>query len=156
MPHLTTHCSGWSGNNQKLIRNYVLLYKFSPTPSPEIGIMCQQVTTYRRCRTCKQDKNSIVRNINCGQVSIYKLGQCSNGIIYRDVEEVIECSGCQTRREQEVEADRKRRFVAAWPEPEKESENEEQNEQKSERSDGDGISVGGDLTENSEDSWKMV
>ncbi|KAF9777222.1 hypothetical protein IL306_004496 [Fusarium sp. DS 682] len=118
--------------------------------------MCEQVTTRRHCLTCKQEKSKIIRNINCDQVSIYKLGQCRQGMSYRDEKEPIECSECYTRREQEVEADRKRRFLAAWPEPEEESDHEEMDEQKSERSEGDGVSVGEDVTENSEDSWKMV
>ncbi|KAM5509087.1 hypothetical protein FOXYSP1_12053 [Fusarium oxysporum f. sp. phaseoli] len=118
--------------------------------------MCEQVTTIRRCTTCRQYKSQIIRNINCDKVSIYKLGLCRNGMSYRDVIEDIECIDCYTKREREVEADRKRRWLAAWPEAEPEVENEKKDEDKEEKED-DGASVAtDDMTVNSEESWNVI
>lgn len=71
---------------------------------------------------------------------------------YRDVIEDIECIDCYTKREREVEADRKRRWLAAWPEAEPEVENENKEEKED-----DGASVAtDDMTVNSEESWNVV
>ncbi|KAH7144957.1 hypothetical protein DER46DRAFT_672728 [Fusarium sp. MPI-SDFR-AT-0072] len=118
--------------------------------------MCEQVTTIRRCTICRQYKSQIIRNINCDKVSIYKLGLCRNGMSYRDVIEDIECIDCYTKREREVEADRKRRWLAAWPEAEPEVENENKDQDKEEKED-DGASVAtDDMTVDSEESWNVV
>ncbi|KAH7263023.1 hypothetical protein BKA59DRAFT_449239 [Fusarium tricinctum] len=96
--------------------------------------MCEQLTMWRLCTGCKQRKNKVIRNINCNKVSVYKLGTCSNGMSYREISENVECSDCYTRRTEDLEADRKRRFKEAWPDPVKEPEekSEEFSEGKSE------------------------
>jgi hypothetical protein len=118
--------------------------------------MCEQVTTIRRCNTCRQYKSKIIRNINCDKVTIYKLGLCRNGMSYREVTESIECTECYTKREREVEADRKRRWLAAWPEAEPEAEHEKQDEDKEEKEDDDASLATDDMTVNSEESWNVV
>ncbi|RBR14577.1 hypothetical protein FVER53590_06731 [Fusarium verticillioides] len=120
--------------------------------------MCEQVRTIRRCTTCQQYKSEIIRNINCDKVSIYKLGLCRNGMSYRNVTEPIECIECHTKRVREVEAERRRRWLAAWPEaePEVESEKKDEEEKEKEKED-DGASVAtDDVTANSEESWNVV
>ncbi|KAF5722108.1 hypothetical protein FMUND_3200 [Fusarium mundagurra] len=118
--------------------------------------MCEQVRIVRRCTACRQYKSEIIRNINCYKVSIYKLGLCRNGMSYRNVTEPIECIECHTKRVREVEAERRRRWLAAWPEAEPEVENEKKDEDKEEKED-DGASVAtDDVTVNSEESWNVV
>ncbi|KAF4424740.1 hypothetical protein F53441_14222 [Fusarium austroafricanum] len=115
--------------------------------------MCEQLTTHRACRTCKQHKSKIIKNTNCDKVSMFKLGQCVNGMSYRKEVEHIECPDCEIKRITEIEADRKRRFLAAWPEPEEESDHGEKDEVKSEG----GASVETEaMTITSEESWKMI
>jgi hypothetical protein len=77
---------------------------------------------WRFCTGCKQRKSKVIRNINCEKVSLERLGTCMNGMSYREISESVECSDCYSRRTKDLEADRKRRFKEAWPDPVKEPE----------------------------------
>ncbi|KAF5544566.1 hypothetical protein FNAPI_9382 [Fusarium napiforme] len=143
----------------RIFRDPLELYQSSPSQTaPKTSKMCEQVRTIRRCTTCQQNKSEIIRNINCDKVSIYKLGLCRNGMSYRDVTEPIECSECHNKRVREVEAERRRRWLEAWPEDEPEVENEKKDDEKEEKEkQDDGASVAtDDATVNSEESWNVV
>ncbi|KAJ4252008.1 hypothetical protein NW762_011309 [Fusarium torreyae] len=79
--------------------------------------MCEKVSMFKRCPTCKQRRGPIIHQICCDQTTYLKLGRCSKGLQPREEVEELECRACEIKRKEEAEEEYNRRFAAAWDEP---------------------------------------